>query len=203
LDDNATVDKERMKQIAKLLLHNNIKIKLWCLWSIKNFDQEMMEIMYQAGFWRIHYGVETGDETIARKINKPLTQKEILSTIRKTKNIGFRIRTSWILDLDPATLKKTLDLIKKTQTDEIRLHFLALRYGSEIYVSNDKNITSQYIHQGKSTQNTLWFKKEIDQLLAFLQKHWYNIRPQNKDNTSLLAGEKYVSLCPLKYGINW
>ncbi|MDR0607621.1 MAG: radical SAM protein [Candidatus Peribacteria bacterium] len=28
LDDNATVDKERMKQIAKLLLHNNIKIKL-------------------------------------------------------------------------------------------------------------------------------------------------------------------------------
>jgi radical SAM superfamily enzyme YgiQ (UPF0313 family) len=47
----------------------------------------MMEMMYQAGFRWIHYGIETGDEKVAQKINKPLTQTEVLSTIEKTKKI--------------------------------------------------------------------------------------------------------------------
>jgi radical SAM superfamily enzyme YgiQ (UPF0313 family) len=111
----------------------------------------MMELMYQAGFRRIHYGVETGDETIAKNINKPLTQKEILTTIEKTKEIGFRIRTSRILDLDETTLEKTTTFIQQTQTDEIRLHFLTPRYGSDIYISTKihlllRNISIQDTH---------------------------------------------------------
>lgn len=50
----------------------------------------------------------------------------------------------------------TLDLIKETQSDEVRLHFLAIRLGSEIhanYYDTPDDLPKQYIHRGESTYN--------------------------------------------------
>jgi radical SAM superfamily enzyme YgiQ (UPF0313 family) len=47
----------------------------------------------------VHYGAETGDEKLSKNINKNLSNAFIKDVIQKTKAIGFRVRSSRIIDL--------------------------------------------------------------------------------------------------------
>jgi radical SAM superfamily enzyme YgiQ (UPF0313 family) len=218
LDDNATIDPKRMKRISELILEKNVKVKLGCLGTLRSFDEDTMKIMYKAGFRWIHYGIESGDSDTLSAIQKPMSPQHITKIIKKTKAIGFRVRTSWILDLPnqtQASLQKTTDLILATQTDEIRIHFLALRMGSTLYNQHgEKQLTQQYIHNNrpnvilnKITANSII--KTRNKLTDQLQKNGYTLIQNAHDfrNINQLRSKnpdmKIVSLCPLRYGLNW
>lgn len=206
LDDNATVDKNRMNLISKYIIERWIKVKLWCLWTIKSFDEDSMKLMYNAWFRWIHYWIETGDEDISKKINKNLKNEKIISIINKTKEIWFKVRTSWILDLNIESIDSTIDLIKTLKTDEIRLHFLSIRFWSVIYNNlNNKGVFPiQYIHTAVPKSNTseilTW---KIKKLTDYLESDWYQLLKNTEENKCIESGKKTVSLCPLKYWINW
>jgi hypothetical protein len=51
------------------------------------------------------------------------------------------------------SLQRTLDLMEKLHSHEIRVHFLANRLGSELYREPDETITTQYIHHNAPTQS--------------------------------------------------
>ena len=215
LDDNAMVSKERMAEISRLIIKKKIKTKLGCLGSISLFDEETMKLMYQAGFRWIHYGVESGNDNILRKINKNITQEQIRDVINKTKEIGFRIRTSWIIDLPNITegaLDDTLGLIRDTQTDEIRIHYLALRLGSKLqkeHPYDDRN-NFQYIHNNHQNVNLsklsqTYIQNKVTELLKqLINENYFLVESQlDIDKLNSINSGKVVSLCPMKYGLNW
>ncbi|MBT7902885.1 B12-binding domain-containing radical SAM protein [Candidatus Woesearchaeota archaeon] len=217
LDDNATVDKDRMKQISKLLIQKNIKCKFGCLGTISTFDITTMKLMHQAGFRWIHYGCEFASQKVLDSLKKGITPDQIKKTIIETKKIGFRVRTSWIFDLpnaDEKGLKNTIELILKTQPDEIRAHFLALRVGSE-YNSKTNCLKQQYIHNSKPNEeikrdlNIKTIQENLDILIKQLinknyvlvknVKDWRNVKKLQNKNKSV----KFISLCPSRYGVCW
>lgn len=216
LDDNAMAQPKRMEEISKLLINNNIKTTLGCLGTILSFNEDSMINMYKAGFRWIHYGVESGDEKQLIKINKKTNPSKIKEVLKKTKNIGFRIRTSWILDLpdmDEESLLKTEKMIIENPTDEIRIHFLTLRLGSEL--NNIYNIkTNQFIHNNKQNLNItkvseLLIKESLNRIITNLEKQGYIIitNPDdfiNMESLKMKSPElKILSICPLRYGIGW
>lgn len=215
LDDNATVNNARMQAISKLIIKNNIKVKLGCLGSIFSFSLPMMTKMYQAGFCWIHYGIESGSNRLLNQVNKKTNSDQIKTVLQKTKEIGFRIRTSWIVDLPNTTkqdLKNTIQLIKDTQPDEIRIHFLTLRLGSQVYKKHIKNnkINTQYIHNNRQNINLsklspAHITQEISSLLSYLQKQKYVVikKQSDLDKLKINSNTKIVSLCPLTYGLAW
>ena len=216
LDDNATVSKKRMKEICAGIKERGIRVALGCLGSLSLYDREMMEDMYAAGFRWIHYGVESGDDEQLATIHKKITAVEAKRIVRETRDIGFRVRTSWIMDLPGTTddqLKRTTDMILQMRTEEIRLHHLALRMGSKLFEQYPDAPSSQYIHHGRQNQNLCKVSPDaitdaVSALTAELApSHAVVSNPDEFIDMAALqkrsAGLNVVSLCPLRYGIGW
>ena len=219
LDDNMTVDKQRMKEISKLIIEKKLKAKFGCLSSINNFDEETFVEMYNAGFRWVHFGVETGSQKVLENNNKHFSVDYAKSVILKVKQIGYRVRTSFIFDL-PTTEKQdmldTINFILETEPDEVRGHFLALRLGTKVYEQSSKKgkLTSQYIHRNVpefETEN--YSSEELMQDVDFLteklkQRNYTIVNDVTKwnDINSIRNAEgkiKFLSFCPSRYGIDW
>lgn len=219
LDDNATANRKRMQEISNIIIEKKIDIKLGCLASINTYDKETFELMYKAGFRWVHFGIESGSQKVLENNNKNFNVDYAKQVIKEVKQIGYRVRTSFIFDLPTTTkedMNKTIDFILETQPDEIRGHFLTLRLGTTIYnkLSKEKEIPTQYIHSDKPLlENEEYTNSEmlqdIDILIDKLKSEDYKIvrnvkewedleKLRNKDRKI-----KFLSFCPSKYGIDW
>lgn len=210
LDDNFLVNKNRVLDICNEIEKRNIKCLYGCLCSIKCFDKETVKRMYQVGFRWIHFGIETGSSRILKLMHKDMDLDEIKETIKETKKIGYRIRTSFILDY-PTTTKedviKTKNLILELQPHEVRLHYLAYRVGTPIYLEN-KNILNktQYIHSNKPNIENKEIESEIKNLLNVLKENNYIVITNDVNWNCYNNKEKdtkIVAFTPIKYGMCW
>lgn len=200
IDDNAIIDNKRMIKISKELIKRAIKVSLGCLGSINYYNKSMIKIMHKAGFRWIHYGAESACSSALTKSHKGITPLNIRKAINESRRIGLRVRTSWIMDLpgmDKQGLIDTINLILDCEPEELRMHYLTLRVGSEFEqgIKNGK-IPSQYIHQKKSINNPMKI------FLKKLEKKGYKIIDKISDWNKALP-KKFISFCPARYGINW
>ena len=210
LDDNMTVNKERIIEICNYIKEKNIKCIFGCLSSINYYDKEMFELMYDVGFRWIHFGIESGSDKVLRLMNKSMDINYIKKVINDTKEIGFRVRTSIILDY-PGTTKediiKTKNLILELMPHEIRLHYLAYRVGTKVLEENkDINNKTQYIHSNQPNIENSELTDEINNLVEGLKNNGYylifNDTDWNKYN-KLSKETKFASFIPIKYGMCW
>lgn len=119
LDDNATSSQKRMREISKAIIEKNVDIRLGCLASINTYDKATFELMYKAGFRWIHFGIESGSQEVLKNNNKNFDIENAKKVIKEIKQMGYRVRTSFIFDL-PTTkredMQKTIDFILETRT---------------------------------------------------------------------------------------
>ena len=210
LDDNATVDKVRMFKICELIKARNIKCLFGALCSIKCYDKEMLEKMYEVGFRWIHFGLESGSQRLLKTMNKEMNIEKVKQIILEVKNIGYRVRTSFILDYPGTTkedLLKTKEMILAIKPHELRLHYLAYRVGTPVFEEN-KNISnkSQYIHNNKPNVENDELTYEIDNLLSELKDNGYNLITDEFDWNIYNNGDKETRIAaftPIKYGMCW
>lgn len=219
LDDNATVNKKRMQDISKSIIEKKINIRLGCLVSINTYDKETFELMYKAGFRWVHFGIESGSQRVLENNNKKFDINYAKQVIKEVKQIGYRVRTSFIFDLPTTTkedMKKTIEFILETEPDEIRGHFLTLRLGTTIYnkLSKEKELPTQYIHSDKPLLESEIYTnsemlKDIDILIDNLKERDYKIvrdvsEWEDLENLRNKEGKiKFLSFCPSRYGIDW
>ncbi len=220
LDDNATAQPYRMKEISQLLISQNIRTTLGCLSTIISYHQNVFEKMFESGFRWIHYGVESSDDKTLQNIGKKVNFKQIQHVVKETRQIGYRVRTSWIMDLphmNENTLLENEKTIIDIDSEEIRLHFLSLRLGSQLqneYQSDYFNNQVQYIHKSKPNFNLSGLKESqiqnsVHRIIKALQDKGYSVvtHPDQFIEIELLRKHghplKIVSLCPLRYGIDW
>lgn len=219
LDDNATVNKKRMQDISKSIIEKKINIRLGCLASINTYDKETFELMYKAGFRWVHFGIESGSQRVLENNNKKFDINYAKKVIKEVKQIGYRVRTSFIFDLPTTTredMKKTIEFILETEPDEIRGHFLTLRLGTTIYnkLSKEKELPTQYIHSDKPLLESEIYTnsemlKDIDILIDNLKERNYKIvrdvsEWEDLENLRNKEGKiKFLSFCPSRYGIDW
>lgn len=219
LDDNATANNIRMEEISNILIKKKINIKLGCLASINTYKKETFELMYRAGFRWVHFGVESGSQKVLENNNKKFNVDYAKQIIKEVKQIGFRVRASFIFDLPTTTkedMEETIKFILETKPHEIRGHFLTLRLGTTIYekLSKEKDIPNQYIHSDKPLLESKVYTnsemlKDIDILINKLiseeykivrdVKEWENLEKLRNKNGEI----KFLSFCPSRYGIDW
>lgn len=210
LDDNATVDKKRMMEICRLIKSRNIKCLFGALCSIKCYDKELLEEMYKVGFRWIHFGLESGSSRILKLMNKDMDVEIIKQIILEVKSLGYRVRASFILDYPSSTkedLEKTKNLILAIKPHELRLHYLAYRVGTPVFLENeDVSNKSQYIHNNKPNVENSDLTNEIDILLDELKNNNYNLITDDVDWNIYNDKDKetrIVAFTPIKYGMCW
>jgi len=220
LDDNATVNAKRMREISELIIQRglNKNTNYGCL-SRVTVDKETLKLMRQAGFKWIHYGAESGSQKILDKHGKRITLDQVRKSVSDTKEAGLRIRTSWIFDLpgmDEQDLQDTINFILEIEPDEIRAHYLSLRAGTEFYqkLNGKNNVNSQYVHSSKPINKLSTLSQEkilagIEYLSEELKKRGYLVVKSMNDWKKVEELKqkspdlKFISFCPARYGLNW
>ena len=210
LDDNMTVNKKRMFDICSEIQKRNIKCIFGCLSSIACYDKFMFEKMYSVGFRWVHFGIETGSERILKLMNKQMNLDYIKQVIKEVKNMGYRVRNSFILDYPTSSkddIIATKELINELRPHELRLHYLAYRVGTEVFEKN-KNVKNktQYIHSNHPNVENKELTAEINRLVDDLKKNGYFLIYSDvdwKEYNSLSKETKIASFIPIKYGMCW
>ena len=88
VDDTFTLGKQRIQRIFTLLQQKDIQISWTCMSRINTVDYETLTFMKKMGCWKIKFGIESGDESILKKIRKNIdlrSAREVIGYCKKLK----------------------------------------------------------------------------------------------------------------------
>lgn len=110
-DDTFTIDKQRVLELCDLIQQNGLKVRWDIRARIDTMNPEMISALAQAGCNRIHYGVETGDQGMQKRIQKNLNLDVVRDVVKMTNKAGIETLGYFMLGLpseSPKEVEKTL-----------------------------------------------------------------------------------------------
>lgn len=136
--DMFTMNKKRVIETCKLLKKLDFEISWYCSARADCLDQELIDVMADAGMKRIFIGIETGSERMQKIIQKNLKLGPVLGLLKYIHNKGIQITASFIYGFPQENeddISKTLSLIMKIQAIpniEVQKHLCAFFPGTEL-----------------------------------------------------------------------
>ena len=185
-DSNFTVPRQRVFQFAELYKQRNLSIRWSCRVRSDQIDEELLKVMASINCAWIGYGIESGDDTVLKNINK--TQKgseHIRSVIRMTKACGIGVTGFFVLGLpgeSEQSLKNTLDLITEEPLDYVQISpywpipntpiydDLVKRTGIDIW---KLSITQGIRQEDLKLENTHFSVKDMHKYASMIYKEFY------------------------------
>ena len=136
VDDVFTVHKKRVKKLLKIMIKQNLGMKWKCEARADHLDDEICELMAEAGCERVKIGVESGSDRILKQIKKLETREEMLIGAKMLKKAGVPFSCYLMAGFPGETdedVKQTIDFAKQVEADYYSLSVLAPYYGTELY----------------------------------------------------------------------
>lgn len=138
VDDNSSVSKKRMHEICDELLRRNLNVKIATPTGIAigTLDREILTKMKKAGFYRLCFGIESGDPETQKIIKKRINLDQAKQVIREANRLGFWTSGTFIMgfpheDLD--AIRKTVEFAKISDMDYAVIYLLTPQPGTEVY----------------------------------------------------------------------
>ena len=113
-DDQFLADKKRVGRICDLLIEKNLKITLSIPsgTSIWLADEEVLRKMKRAGFYRLCFPIETGNEATLKFIRKPVTLAKARETVALVNRLGFWTQGNFIIGFPYETREQIQETIR-------------------------------------------------------------------------------------------
>jgi len=117
-DDNFTQNRQRVIEICRQIRDKGLDMSFDLPNGVRvdHIDEELLSTMYDAGFYSMHLGVESGDDKVLKKIQKDITVEQAKNVIRIAKKIGYKVVLFMIIGLPGSSVEseeKTLKLVKE------------------------------------------------------------------------------------------
>jgi anaerobic magnesium-protoporphyrin IX monomethyl ester cyclase len=123
VDDNFTLDKERVKVFCKLLLETNLNLKWSCPNGIRadRVDAEMAVLMKKAGCEEVSVGIESGEPKVFDQIKKGEALEDIKKAVKILQEAGIKVTGFFIVGLPNDSIKATKKTIKFIQDLKLKV----------------------------------------------------------------------------------
>jgi radical SAM superfamily enzyme YgiQ (UPF0313 family) len=136
-DDTFTTDKKRILEICDLLIGKDLSKRLkWLCNARVNLDLETMRLMKKAGCRLIIPGIESGNQQILNNIKKGTKVGQFETYVKNAKKAGLLIHACYMVGNEgetPETMRETLTLALKLNTDTVQFFPLIPYPGTEAY----------------------------------------------------------------------
>ena len=135
VDDVFTVHKKRVKEILRLMIKEKLNMKWKCEARTDNLDNEIAELLNEAGCVRVKLGFESGSDKILKQVKKLETRDEMLHGARllKDNKVAFSgYFMTGFLAKQMKTYNKLLILQKKLRPIIIRFRFGTLLWNRTV-----------------------------------------------------------------------
>lgn len=144
-DDIFSLNLKRAKTICQKIIDKGIDLPLSLETRADNCDEELIELMKDAGVIWVNYGLESASPPVLKTVKKAPDEKKFLNQIKTAvqwaQKAGMKTSVSIILGLPgegPEEAKKTLDFVKKLDVDEYYHNILFLFPGTELFCTREK-----------------------------------------------------------------
>jgi len=147
-DDTFSLSTERAKEMCRRIIDEKINLKFYADTRADFCDARLLELMYEAGFREINFGLESAVPRILRNIKKIYSGKgndftpeeQFLDMLKENaglaKKLGFHVSVSVILGLPGETIEdaaKTLRFVEELEVDEYSHNLLKIHSGTELF----------------------------------------------------------------------
>ncbi len=114
-DDNLTYYKSTFKQLCRRLITRfpNREMEFVAMNGISylSLDDELLELMFQAGFSQLNLALVSSDKTVRETTKRPHTLEAYLKVVHKAVQLGFRIVSYQILGLPNESLRSMVQTL--------------------------------------------------------------------------------------------
>jgi radical SAM superfamily enzyme YgiQ (UPF0313 family) len=141
--DALVLSNNKLLPILELIRNNFPKLKRVTSYAmpknILNKSLEDLKTLKEAGLNMVYYGVESGDETVLKKIRKGATHDEIVQGILKAKQAGIKVSTTNLIGVGGKKYTKqhaqnTAKLLSKANPDFISYLMVMFPLGEERFL---------------------------------------------------------------------
>jgi len=132
-----THNKKRAIEFCDEIINRGLEIS-WIVETRTDLvSEECLRKMRDAGCFRIHYGVETGDEELLQSIGKPRSNIEKIKTaFSKTKEAGVAAHAHMMIGFPEEnwnTIEKSILLLKEIAPDSVNINIVTPYPGTRLY----------------------------------------------------------------------
>ena len=136
MDDTFTLNKKFVRNFCEEIQRRNLKFWWGCTSRVDTLDEELLQMMKDAGCITIFIGVESADQQMLEKMNKNITVSKTERAFKLARKVGIRTIASCVIGMPEdtkKTIKQTIDFVKKLNTN-YALYSLATPYpGTRFY----------------------------------------------------------------------
>jgi len=162
LDDIFNVKRDRAKQVMQEIIKSGMKIQFSFPNGLRGdtMDEELVDLMVEAGTICIHYAVETASPRLQKWVKKNLRMDTISKIINYTAKYDIILRGFYMVGFPSETkeeLKATIDHAINSGFSETYFSILSIWPGTKIY---DEAVRDGFIHEGHFTTMTTHDYKE-------------------------------------------
>ena len=136
VDDVFTVNRKRVKKLLRMMIDQKLGMRWKCEARADHLDDEICELMAEAGCERVKIGFESGSDKILKQVQKLETRDEMLKGANMLKKAGVPFSAYFMTGFPGETdddVRQTIDFAKKIEADYYSLSVLAPYYGTELY----------------------------------------------------------------------
>ncbi len=164
-DDNLTLKRSHVEGICELILERKINVS----WATPNgirvdtIDEKLLRLMKKSGCYFIAFGIESGNESILKKIKKETDLATITHAVHEAKKVGLMTQGFFIFGLPgetERTVANSIEYAKSIPLDKAQFLLLDVLPGSQIWKDNKaRSLNSD--SSKRSYQEVTWVPEGI------------------------------------------
>jgi anaerobic magnesium-protoporphyrin IX monomethyl ester cyclase len=203
VDDNSSVSKSRMHELCDELLKRKLGVKLATPTGIavNTLDKEILAKMKKAGFYRLCFGIESGDPETQKIIKKRLDLEKAKSVIAEANKLGFWTSGTFIIGFPHETMKEirsTIDFTKESNMDFVIIYLLTPQPGTEVYnIFKQQGLIDLDAYMDPHSDD--WYRISITYCNGFKSLHFSNKELQDILSQAYKEFMRYKLCSPQTY----
>ena len=138
VDDNFTLDPNRIRKLCKLLIDNKLNLTWSCNARIDVFykNKDLIPLIKKAGGWYMSLGIESGNQDILDFIRKRITLTQIREVVKQMNKHKMFIKGFFMLGIPTETkenIRQTIDFAKSLKLDAVQFNLVTPFSSPEFY----------------------------------------------------------------------
>lgn len=142
IDDLFTMSPKRIYGLTKAIKEENLDIRWQCLARVNNSTLEMFNQMKDSGCYKVHFGIESGNQNILNRVKKGITIGQVRNAVKNCKKARIRTKGYFMLGLPGdtmETMQDTLDFATELKLDDAMFSIATPFPGTELWNNIDRN----------------------------------------------------------------
>lgn len=115
-DDCFTLNKKHMLHVCDLIVQHHLDVGWECLSRVDSLDTDVANAMQRAGCIRVFFGIESGNDSVLKVMNKQITIGQARKAVYVAKAAGLQVGAFFIVGYPGESDKTILDTIRFAST---------------------------------------------------------------------------------------